>query len=102
MGIDANGVRLVGDLIKRYEEWQDDPAREQSEGGARLLAIVESVRRLCVRGDAVDQGAIAALREGTGLNFRAEGSAVIFELVDDKNPAKTQSVAVRAEDADLE
>jgi hypothetical protein len=49
-----------------------------------------------------DQDAIAALRESTGLNFRAEGSAVIFELADDNNPGKTQTVAVRADDADLE
>jgi hypothetical protein len=102
MGVDANGVRLVGDLTKAYEEWQGDPARQQSEGGARLLAIVESVRKLCVRGDSVDEDAIAALRESTGLNFRVEGSAVIFELADDNNPGKTQTVAVRAEDADLE
>jgi hypothetical protein len=102
MGVDANGVRLVGDLTKAYEEWQGDPARQQSESGARLLAIVEAVRKLCVRGDSVDQDAVAALRESTGLNFRAEGSAVIFELADDNNPGKTQTVAVRAEDADLE
>jgi hypothetical protein len=102
MGVDANGVRLVDDLTKRYEEWQNDPARQQSESGTRLLAIVEAVRKLCVRGDSVDQDAVAALRESTGLNFRAEGSAVIFELADDNNPEKTQTVAVRAEDADLE
>jgi hypothetical protein len=102
MGVDANGVRLVGDLTKSYEEWQGEPARQQSEGGTRLLAIVEAVRKLCVRGDSVDQDAVAALRESTGLNFRAEGSAVLFELADDNNPGKTQTVAVRAEDADLE
>jgi hypothetical protein len=102
MGVDVNGVRLVGDLTKRYEEWQGDPARQQSESGTRLLAIVEAVRKLCVRGDSVDQDAVAALRESTGLNFRAEGSAVIFELADDNNPGKTQTVAVRAQNADLE
>jgi len=102
MGVDANGVQLVGDLTKRYEEWQGDPARQPSESGTRLLAIVEAVRKLCVRGNSVDQDAVAALRESTGLNFRAEGSAVLFELADDNNPGKTQTVAVRAEDADLE
>lgn len=102
MGVDANGVRLVGDLTKGYDEWQADPARQQSEGGARLLAIVEAVRKLCLRADSVDQDAVAALRESTGLNFRAKGSAVLFELADDNNPEKTQTVAVRANDADLE
>lgn len=102
MGIDANGAPRVAELTKRYEDWQADPARQPSEGIARLRAIVEAVRGLCVHGEAVDQNAIAALRESTGLNFRAEGAAVLFELADDNNPGKTQTVAVRAGNADLE
>jgi hypothetical protein len=102
MGVDANAVRSVADLTSRYEEWQADPARQKSESGARLLAIVEAVRKLCLHGDSVDQEAVAALRDSTGLNFRAEGSAVMFELADDNNPGKTQTVAVRGENADLE
>lgn len=102
MAAQEDDVRLVGDLIAKHERWQGDPRRQRSEAAARLLAIVEAVRGLCVRGGSIDEHAVNALRDATGLDFRVEGDAVRFELADDNNPGKTQTVSVRAAAADIE
>lgn len=94
-------VRLVTELVSKYEQWQADPRRQRSESAARLLEIVQAVRKLCVPGTSIDEHAVAALRGATGLDFRVEGDAVLFELADDNNPGKTQTVSVRAADAGI-
>jgi hypothetical protein len=96
------GARGVADLIARYEAWQAAPARAVEEGAARLLALVDAVRALCMRGDSIDAKAVESLRDGTSLDFRIEGDAVLFELADDKNPGKTQTIAVRPAGAGIE
>jgi hypothetical protein len=99
---DQDGIRTVGELTRSYEAWQANPARAEGEGPARLLALVEAVRKVCVRNDSIDKDAVAALRDDTGLDFRVDGDAVMFELADDKNPGKTQTIAVRAAEAGFE
>jgi hypothetical protein len=96
------GVQAVADAIAQYEAWQDGAARNAQEGPARLLVVVEAVRAACLSGGAVDPQTVQALREATGLDFRSEGDAVLFELADDKNPGRTQTVAVRAATAELD
>jgi hypothetical protein len=100
--VDQESARAVGELTSAYEAWQAKADRPAAEGPARLLALVEAVRKVCVRGNAIDQDAVAALHESTGLDFRVEGDAVMFELADDDNPGKTQTIAVRAAQAGFE
>lgn len=95
-------VERVAELVGEYEAWQAGRDRRAADGPPRLLALVEAVRAACLHGGAVDQDAVAALRERTGLTFRAEHDAVLFELADDSNPGKTQTVAVRGSGAGLE
>lgn len=95
-------MAIVGELTRSYEAWQGSANRAEAEGPARLLALVEAVRKPCLRGGSIDKDAVAALREGTGLDCRVEGDAVLFELADDNNPGKTQTIAVRAEQAGIE
>jgi hypothetical protein len=102
MSTEPSRLQPVSDSIAQYEAWQDGAARNEHEGPARLLAVVEAVRALCLRDGAVDREAVGALREATGLDFRAQGDAVLFELADDKNPGRTQTVAVRAATAELD
>lgn len=100
MTTEADG-QAVQRALAAFQQWQDEPARAETEGPPRLLALVEAVRRHCVHGDGIDAEAVRALREATGLAFRVEGDAVLFELADDHNPGKTQTVSVRAASADL-
>lgn len=95
-------VQRVAELVGEYEAWQADAARRAGEGPSRLLALVEAVRAVCLPGGAIDEAAVAALRERTGLSFRTGQGAVLFELADDTNPGKTQTVAVRGAGAGLE
>jgi hypothetical protein len=102
VSVDQESARAVGELASAYEAWQAKPGRPEVEGPARLLALVEAVRKCCVRGDAIDQDAVAALHESTGLDFRVADDAVMFELADDNNPGKTQTIAVRPAQARFE
>ena len=102
MPAEPTGAQGVVDLIAQYEAWQAAPARPVEQGPARLLALVDAVRALCVHGGSIDGKALESLREATSLDFRVEGDAVLFELADDKNPGKTQTVAVRPAGAGIE
>lgn len=102
MNTEASRTQPVADAIAQYEAWQDGAARNDQEGPARLLAVVEAVRSVCLAGGSIDEAAVRALRDATGLDFRVQGDAVLFELADDKNPGRTQTVAVRAATAELE
>jgi hypothetical protein len=95
-------VQAVSDAIAQYEAWQDGTERNEQEGPMRLLAVVEAVRGLCLQDGGADEDAVRALREATGLDFRTQGDAVLFELADDKNPGRTQTIAVRAATAELD
>jgi hypothetical protein len=101
MTTEASRARPVADAIAQYEAWQDGAARNDQEGPARLLAVVEAVRSACLHDGGIDEDVVRALRDATGLDFRVQGDAVLFELADDKNPGRTQTVAVRAATAEL-
>jgi hypothetical protein len=94
-------VQAVSQAIADYQAWQDGAARQEQEGPARLLAVVEAVRGLCWRNGSIATDAVQALRDATGLDFRSEGDAVLFELADDRNPGKTQTVSVGPAAAEL-
>jgi hypothetical protein len=102
MNVEQVDVQTVSDAIAGYQAWQDGARRQELQGPALLLAVVDAVRTLCLRGDSIDHDAVQRLRDATGLDFRVAGDAVLFELADDKNPGKTQTVAVRAAGAELE